>query len=794
MLKVANNKFVIGKEEYYPFSAEMHYFRVNKRHWSICFERIRKAGFRIITTCVPWNLHEITLGDFDFYGTSDHTRDLLVFLELAREFGFKVILNPGPFIDSDWKNGGYPDFLYNNPEILAKDPNGEPFKISSNREVAGIDSSTPHAVPDASTLLTVPERSRREQDRTAGYTGMVQASPLKERKENEIEYVFSLLHPYFLSHVKRYLAALSDIIKNYIYPKGPVIIVKLDNGLAPFLADKALPGAGVNLYPFKQDYNEYLTGVLFPEYLKGKYHEIKKLNQHYGEKHSDFKNVKPPSQLKISKPQNLIKYFDWVGFKERIFSDYVMKLKELYQSFDVPALFSTDLFLSRDFSMPFNWKSLESDDFFTGISLWWQNDYVELVRHLRYFVTCGKFPWSSEFAVGSRADSPQDGEKYFPVTPRKVKFLLITSLASGIKGFNHYMFVERDHWYDAPLANDGTIRPNFDLIKKFYELVPKIGLENLKSFPQVGLTNYRPYLWFDFLSHGSDIEAGKIFSYLPFLLSKTHKTLSQDLINLKLHFGMPDLWIAESLKGFPALIVPCAEFMDGETQKLLVNLAKEGKTLLLFGLLPRFDLNMKECAILGNSLKLRTKVECGVGKVETSTDEFNTCLFGHIRGAKKSQVLAEHEGRPVGAVTKLGKGHVFIFTFDLSAQLNHHKLSFLEDVLKRADIQSQIYCDAPEMDIVLQRNQTHTILYLINPSIEDLPPARGEVYSPINRKDLRKLILRFDPRKLGIKGKKLRLIDLLGDEVIKTSVEELKAGVIVEIAPQDSRMYLIEGK
>ena len=87
MLKIADNKLVIGKEEYYPFSAEMHYFRVNKRYWSICFERIRKAGFRIISTRVPWNLHEPVIGDFDFMGATDHSKDLVVFLELAREFG-----------------------------------------------------------------------------------------------------------------------------------------------------------------------------------------------------------------------------------------------------------------------------------------------------------------------------------------------------------------------------------------------------------------------------------------------------------------------------------------------------------------------------------------------------------------------------------------------------------------------------------------------------------------------------------------------------------------------------------
>jgi len=730
-LKVTNNKLVIGKEEYYPFSAEMHYFRVSKRYWSICFERIRKAGFRIISTSVPWNLHEPVIGDFDFMGITDHSKDLVVFLELAREFGLKVILYPGPFIDSDWKNGGYPDFLYNSPEILAKDPQGEPFKI---------------------------------------YAGTI-----------EKECVFTSLHPRFLSHVKRYFGALSDTIKHYIYPKGPVILVKLDNGLLSLRPDQSPE----NLNPFGQDYNEHVANFLFPEYLKEKYEDVKKLNKLYKERHRNFKDVKLPAELKISKIQNLIKYFDWISFKEKISVDYVSKQKELYSSFEIPSLFSTDLFSSKHFSLPFNWRASESDDLFTGISLRWQDDYVELTRHLRYFATCCKFPWSSEFAVGSRADSPRDGEKYFPVPPRKVKLLLSAALASGIKGFNHYMFVERDHWYDAPLANDGTILPNFDLIKKFNEITEKIQLENLKSLTQLGLAIYRPYLWFDYLTQTSGTKASEPFSYLPFLLSKTHKGLSQDLINLKLCFGMPDLWLSESLENFSVLLIPCAEFMDKETQQNLINLAKSGKTLILFGLLPRFDLNMKECKLLSDSLKLRTKVQSSVGEVQVPDQEFITSLYGYIRGAKKSHILAKQQDRTVGTVSKLGKGRVFVFTFDISAQLHHHKLSFLEEVLAQAKVKSQIYCDAPQVDLVLQRDEKTTILYLINPSQHN---------SPIDGKDQRKLILRFDPSKLGIKGKRLRLIDLLGDEVIKTSPAELKTGVTIDIAPQDSRMYLIEAK
>jgi hypothetical protein len=158
--------------------------------------------------------------------------------------------------------------------------------------------------------------------------------------------------------------------------------------------------------------------------------------------------------------------------------------------------------------------------------------------------------------------------------------------------------------------------------------------------------------------------------------------------------------------------------------------------------------------------------------------------------------LAKHDDHPVGAVTRLGKGQVFIFTFDIAAELNHHKLSFLEDIFRQAGIQNQVYCDAPEVDLVIQENNDHTILYLINPSTEDHAAWSGNATSPTNnkKKSSKKIILRFDPRKLGIKGKKLRLIDLLGDEIIKTSPEELKTGIIIEIASPDSRMYLIEGK
>lgn len=734
MLKVAENKLVVGKEEYHAFSAEMHYFRVNKRHWSICFERIRKAGFRIISTRVPWNLHESAVGDFDFMGLTDHAKDLVVFLELAREFGLKVILHPGPFIGSDWKNGGYPDFLYNSPEIIAKSPEGKPVQIQTGGN--------------------------------------------KEGKA----LVFSPIHPRFLNHVKRYFGALADIIKSYVYPKGPVILVKLDNAFLPYLPQ----GSSDNLNPFASDYNEHLITYVYPDFLKQKYQDIKKLKQIYGEKHRDFKDFKPPTELKVSKPHHLIKYFDWMEFKEKVAGEYISRLKELYLSFEVSPLFSTELFLSRDFSVPFNWQATESDELFTGINLAWRDDYVELTRHLRYYATCSKFPWASEFNVGGRADSPKDAAKFFPIPPKRIKFLLVTAMATGLKGFNHYMFVERDHWYDAPLANDGTIHPTFDLIKRFNEVVTKIELDSLKSEPQVGLAVYRPYLWYDFLWSRADAKTINPFPHIPLLLGKTHKGLSQDLISLKLNHGMPDLWNERSLKDFPILMVPCAEFMDEKTQQSLINLIKEGRTLILFGLLPKFDLNMRPCKLLSSFLKLQTKEQSMVGQLKTSEGEFTASIYGHIKGAKRSQVQVKYLDHPVGVAAKLGKGHVFVFTFDMSSQLHHPKMSFLEEVLDDAGAESPILCDDPAVELVFQSTDEHTILFLIDPS----KPCASDV----DEKSDKKIILRFDPRKIGVKGKRIRMTDLLGEEVIKTSPQELRTGIQLTIQPQDSRMYLIESK
>ncbi|MGB2697905.1 MAG: beta-galactosidase [Candidatus Zixiibacteriota bacterium] len=726
MIKIEGNKFIIGKETYYPFAAEMHYFRVDKRFWSICFERIRKAGFRIISTCIPWNLHEYSLGSFDFLGETDSRRDLVVFLELAREFGLKAILRPGPYIGAEWENGGYPEFIFENHDILARDSQNKLIQVSNHVKIKS-------------------------------------------------GYVPSYNHPVFQRHVKRYIYALTQVIKNYIYPKGPVILIQLDHQLS----------FGHNYDPFQADYSEHNLKTSYPEFLRKKYEQIQNLNKEWKEKNKSFEEVQVPKSIKIKSPHHLLKYFDWIQFKEGYLVDFLKNLRELYVSFEITPDFYTDVFFNKEFSLPLNWHLLNSDEIFTGIDVGIRggqgvaNSYLEAHRHLRNFVACSHFPWASLLHNGHWSDNPKEEEKYFPSDSKLTKFILLGALSAGIKGFCQYMFVERDHWYGSSLANDGAIQSSYEDMKKINFVAQEIGLENLKPIADAALVNYRPYIWY------SHLKTEKPFDYVNTLSNQTHWGLSKDLISLKYNHLIPELGTSKDLNEFKVLLVPCAEFMDPESQASLIDLAKKGKSVILFGLLPKFDLRMKKCEILSWAIKARTKPAVGIEDVEAQNQKFTSQIFGSIRSSKRYSVKAKTKNKVVGAQFKIGKGEIFLFTFDISSQLAPQKLLFLEEILSSTNATSLVQTSDPEIDAVVHRNGKTAVLYLINP--------KGDFYLK-ETSPKTSFILKLDCRKAGIKGKRIRLLDLLTREIIKTSASELKSGIMISMQEPDSRIYLVEGR
>ncbi|MBI4398484.1 MAG: beta-galactosidase [Candidatus Omnitrophica bacterium] len=107
-----NHKIKVGSKEIPLFSGEIHYWRLSPSVWRRALEQIREMGLHVIATYVPWEYHEYERGKFDFTGHTDPQRNLRGFLELAREMDFYVIIRPGPYIYSEWKNDGVPDYAH----------------------------------------------------------------------------------------------------------------------------------------------------------------------------------------------------------------------------------------------------------------------------------------------------------------------------------------------------------------------------------------------------------------------------------------------------------------------------------------------------------------------------------------------------------------------------------------------------------------------------------------------------------------------------------------------------------
>ncbi|TVU19483.1 hypothetical protein EJB05_35634, partial [Eragrostis curvula] len=108
------------------FSGEMHYTRSTPEMWPTLIAKAKEGGLDVIQTYVFWNVHEPVQGQYNFEGRYD----LVKFIREIQAQGLYVSLQIGPFIEAEWKYGGFPFWLHNVPNITFRSDN-EPFKIEN---------------------------------------------------------------------------------------------------------------------------------------------------------------------------------------------------------------------------------------------------------------------------------------------------------------------------------------------------------------------------------------------------------------------------------------------------------------------------------------------------------------------------------------------------------------------------------------------------------------------------------------------------------------------------------------
>jgi len=725
MLGVIGNKFSIGKETYYPFSAELHYFRVDKRYWSICFERIKRAGYRIISTAVPWNVHQDENKHLDFAGLTDPKKDLIVFLELAREFGFKVILRPGPTVAGQMANSGLPGFLYKDLKLFARDASGQEIKLSNDH---GVD------------------------------TG----------------YLPSYLHPNYLFHLKSFFKAFIEVSKNYVHPRGPVFMVELDYETS----------FGGLIEPGNADYNPQVLAEYYPDYLSDIYGDIKKLNARYKEKNAEFSTVEAPRKFDKLELKDYPKALDWFGFREHMLNSYLEILEDVFGSYTVePLIFRSLYFREGDMLPAYN---LIPDDRspFLGANIFARGNYLDLTIKARYLKAEHGFAFATSFVTGAPAIDAGRAETVDPIKENSTRFFMAAGLSSGFKGLNHYMFVDRDHWYGAPLHQDGTVSENYDVLRRFNTAITAVGLEDMDSTPQIAVMGNRMYSWIRLMSNS------KAFTYMKKLLDESTVGICRDLMRLKLNYGIRENREWESLSDYRLVFMPSAEVMSEKDQQAIVDLVKSGTTVIMCGIMPKYNEQFKDCQILANHFRIKSSVECRIGTVTHKTGSFPAHIYGNIRTTddSKTKKLVKADSKLVGVCSSRFSGDLYFFSFDVASGGNHKKLTYFESILTAQEISSYLYCSDPSVDVSFQMSDKKGLLSIVAP-----PP--GELSDGLES-GAREVIIKADLKLAGMKAAKLKLTNMFDDPEESTPLKilskELKAGIPLDIQFPDGMVFLVE--
>ncbi len=121
-VEVANGSVWIDGKAVRLISGAIHYFRVHPGLWDDRLEKAAAFGLNCIETYIPWNFCEPERGKFVLEGMAD----VGAFLDKIQAHGMYAIVRPGPYICSEWENGGLPAYLYSIPGLEIRRYN-EPY-------------------------------------------------------------------------------------------------------------------------------------------------------------------------------------------------------------------------------------------------------------------------------------------------------------------------------------------------------------------------------------------------------------------------------------------------------------------------------------------------------------------------------------------------------------------------------------------------------------------------------------------------------------------------------------------
>jgi beta-galactosidase len=566
-LQVGGHQFRLNGEILSVYSGAVHYWRLDREKWDIILDRVVGMGFNAITSYIPWEIHEIKKGEFDF-GKINPSNDIDAFLTLVEKKGLKAIVRPGPQINSELTWFGYPQRILEDPELQAKTAMGSKAVLTQ----------VPRPIP-----------------------------------------ALSYAADKFFDETAIWYDAICPILAKHAYPNGNLVAVQVDNEMAFFF----------HVNPYECDFSDASIRKYWL-FLEEKYGDLARLNKVYSKNYQEFKQVDPPRRFEGARKEDIPYYTDWIEYREHYLVDSLSRLGEMMKRrglADVPLFHNYPHPLgpggaASGITTPFNLLALEEKLDFVGFDIYSRKELYEHVKTVvSYVVGTSRFPFIPEFIAGVWPWYLNPGGF------EDEEFVTKAALMNGIKGSSRYMIVERDRWLASPVRRDGRIRKeNYEIFRRVNEMAKKYEFVKNNRKTDILLLANREYDRLEAASvlvtfPGDFLEIMLGFSEYPNFMTVSEKTLGfmeavqvaksnwftkmfHSLTDLGYQFLLSDTDLPlDRLQSYKVLVLGSFEYMNAGLQKKLIEYASTGGVVFMGPRIPELDETMQPTAILKDAIQ-----------------------------------------------------------------------------------------------------------------------------------------------------------------------------------------------
>jgi len=572
---LTTNGLAIAGQEVPVYSGSVHYWRLERSLWPTILDQVLALGFTMIETYIPWSIHETSPGHYD-WGQEDERKNIEAFMRLCEERGIWLIARPGPLINAELTNFGFPTWVLYNPEVQARTAVDSPHLDAA----WGLHPPLPFPVPS--------------------YASEV-----------------------FYQETGKWFDAVCPLIVRHLAPAGCIVSVQSDNETCYMFHDQA----------YATDYSaDSLT--LYRAFLQEHYKDIAAVNQAYTSTYSDFAAIEPPHDCSVQSKIDMPWHLDWVAYKEYQIRWSVARIARMLQErgiqdvpifHDVAYQHRTPLDLAR--------MEAEPDIDWVGMNLYRNKEsYRGAAQNIRFLAGTTRLPFVPEFGCGIWSHHPRTP------TPDEQEFITLSAFMYGMKAVNFYMLVERERWQGCPITRHGTLRPAYaHLYQQLSAFLQRYQFWQYERRPQVLVAlNYDISRY---AALASTLNYGHTDLYgLPAELFKVdldlqlrwdalaeadernwHNWLGTTIQSLHSHYADYDLADShisrEHLRRYSLVFLPTVDFMDAGDQQQFLTYVQEGGHLLIGPGMPYLDPALLPCQVLASYLTEPGTIQVGQGKI-----------------------------------------------------------------------------------------------------------------------------------------------------------------------------------